>query len=68
MIKEHLENSTKEDLDFAEKGDQVMQQIGVLKERVQDLKETPGEAEVDPEKVGKWVTAIGRAVLAILKP
>lgn len=46
---------------------QIAEQIGALKQLVKGLKKPNDEEEVDPEEVGKWITVIGKALLAIFK-
>ena len=49
-------------------GDAVMHAIGKLDEAASQL-DMPGTAdEVEPEAVAKWITVIGKAILAIFKP
>ncbi len=68
MIKEHAKKFTDQISSLDQKGDDVMTQIGVLGERSEGLKDPSDEAEADPEEVGRWITTIGRALLAIFKP
>jgi hypothetical protein len=61
------------DRDGAEKsavelGDEVMRAIGELDGSGQALGADGDCDEVDPEEVGRWMTAIGKALLAIFKP
>lgn len=49
-------------------GDEVMHQVGILDQAAENLKEQDLEDEVDPEKVGNWITVIGKALMAIFKP
>jgi len=48
-------------------GEQVVQQIGVLNEATDQLKEECPVEKVEPEEVGRWITVIGRALAAIFK-
>ena len=48
--------------------DNVMQHLGALNEATEHLKERVIHEDVDPETVGKWITLIGKAILAIFKP
>jgi|GEM_PF-1555049 len=48
-------------------GEQVVQQIGVLNEAADQLKEECPVEKVEPEEVGRWITVIGRALAAIFK-
>ena len=49
-------------------GDEVMRQAGVLDQASENLEEQVLNDEVDPEKVGSWITVIGQAIMAIFKP
>ena len=49
-------------------GDEVMKQIGVLGDHVEELGKIKHEVDLEPEEVGTWITAIGKALLAIFKP
>lgn len=49
-------------------GDEVMRRIGSLDDAAENFEDEDLREEVDPEKVGNWVTVIGRALLAIFKP
>ena len=49
-------------------GEEVVKQIGVLGERVEELKQIKHEIGIEPEDVGSWITVIGKALLAIFKP
>lgn len=51
-----------------EAGREVLKQVGVLEEAAKDLKQHKKERGVDPDEVGTWITAIGKALLAIFKP
>ena len=53
---------------LANAGDAVMKAVGALDQATQDLKDVNPGADVDPEEVGHWITAIGRALMAIFKP
>lgn len=47
----------------------VSEKIGTLNEATKQLEESIDEdCELDAEETGKWVTAIGKALLAIFKP
>lgn len=45
----------------------IAQNIGILKERTKELVKDKSNCEVDPEEVGSWITAIGKAIVAIIK-
>ena len=49
-------------------GDELMKQIGVLGDHVEELGKVKQEMDLEPEEVGTWITAIGKALLAIFKP
>ena len=53
--------------EITDAGEQVVQQIGVLNEATDQLKEEWPVEKVEPEEVGRWITVIGRALAAILK-
>ena len=50
-----------------ELGDKLMQEIGGLNEASQDLGRDDEDEGTEPEEIGRWITAIGRAILAIFK-
>lgn len=55
--------------DVENTGDEVIKSIGALEEASSQLDvEDCDEVEIDPEEAGKWITAIGKALLAIFKP
>lgn len=49
-------------------GDEVMRQAGVLDQASENLEGQDLDEGVDPEKVGNWITVIGKAIMAIFKP
>jgi len=49
------------------KGNEVAEQIGALKQLAKNLKQVNGGEDVDAEEVGKWITVIGKALLAVFK-
>ena len=49
-------------------GDAVMHAIGKLDEAASQLDMSATADEVEPEAVAKWITVIGKAILAIFKP
>jgi hypothetical protein len=53
--------------EITDAGEQVVQQIGVLNEATDQLKEECPDEKVEPEEVGRWITVIGRALAAIFK-
>jgi hypothetical protein len=65
-----IENESCQDNDNAsdDLGDEVMRQTGVLDEAAENLEGEKIVDEVDPEKVGNWITVIGKALMAIFKP
>ncbi len=48
-------------------GNQVAEQIGALKQLAKNLKQPTDGEDIDPEEVGKWITVIGKALLAVFK-
>ena len=48
-----------------ELGDRLMHEIGGLDAASDELKGTTDGGEIAVEEVGRWITAIGKAVLAI---
>jgi hypothetical protein len=53
--------------EISDAGEQVVQQIGVLNEATEQLKEECPVEKLEPEEVGRWITTIGRAIAAIFK-
>ena len=49
-------------------GDDLMRKLGGLDEAAAALSDGHDVGEIDPETVGQWITAIGKAILAIFKP
>ena len=66
----HIENNTGQDGCgvSGDLGDEVMRRIGSLDDAADNVEGEDLQEEVDPEKVGSWITVIGRAILAIFKP
>ena len=66
------QNNANNDLEMgggmSQRGDEVMHQSGILDAAAEQLSESSDCSELEPEAVGKWITAIGKALLAILKP
>ena len=54
--------------ELSDLGDEVMHQTGILDTAADHLSESTDNIEVDPDEVGHWITAIGKALLAIFKP
>ena len=48
-------------------GDKVMKEVGKLDELTKELKEATEYEETDREGISEWITAIGKALLAIFK-
>ena len=67
MIKHLAKKAANQDSSLDHKGDEIMKQIGVLEERSGELENVADEINADPEEVGKWITVIGKALLAIFK-
>lgn len=53
--------------EITDAGELVVQQIGALNEAADQLEEECPVDKVEPEEVGRWITAIGRALAAIFK-
>ena len=53
--------------EISDVGEQVLQQIGVLKEAADHLEQVEPVETVDADEVGTWITVIGRALAAIFK-
>ena len=66
----HIKNETSEILcdESVDLCDEVMRQAGVLDQASENLEGQDLDDEVDPEKVGNWITVIGKALMAIFKP
>ena len=66
----HIESNTEQDRCgvSGDPGDEVMRRIGSLDDAAEHFEDENLQREVDPEKVGSWITVIGRAILAIFKP
>ncbi len=58
----------KNEATFEQGGDELMKQIGAIEKATSDLKNDKETCQkVDPEEVGSWISAIGKALLAIFK-
>ncbi|MGE0175072.1 MAG: hypothetical protein AB7T49_19920 [Oligoflexales bacterium] len=62
----HIKTATSDEA--VDLGDEVMRQVGNLDQAAENLEGQDLENEVDPEKVGNWITVIGKALMAIFKP
>jgi hypothetical protein len=63
------ENSKRasEDATLTNFGDNVMKELGRAESASEALGDDYDVNKVDPDEVGRWITAIGKAVLAIFK-
>ena len=54
------------DSTFEQKGNDVASEAGWLGALTDELNSETGKCAGEPQEVGNWITAIGKAVLAIL--
>ena len=57
--------TTKGDSTFEQEGNEVAAEAGRLGALTDELKSENGSCAGEPQDVGNWITAIGKAVLAI---
>ena len=50
---------------FEQNGNDVATEVGKIGALTDELKSETGRCSEEPEEVGNWITAIGKAVLAI---
>ena len=58
--------TTTNDSTFEQKGNEVAAEAGRLGALMDELNSENGSCANEPQEVGNWITAIGKAVLAIL--
>lgn len=51
---------------FEEKGNDVVEAAGRLGAQTDELDDANASAQREPEEVGSWITAIGKALLAVI--
>lgn len=57
--------ATKDEKSFEQKGSDVAVEIGKFGALSDELKSESEKCKAEPDEVGSWITAIGKAVLAI---
>ncbi len=56
---------TKDEKSFEQKGNEVAVEIGKLGALSDELNSESEKCKFEPDEVGSWITAIGKAVIAI---
>jgi len=60
-----MKMTTSSDSTFGEKGNEVAVEAGRLGALTDELISENGSCAAEPQEVGNWITAIGKAVLAV---
>lgn len=57
--------STKDEKSFEQKGNDVAVEVGKLGALSDELNSESEKCKAEPDEVGSWITAIGKALIAI---